>query len=140
MIFHDRFVSPEEMAQFIGSADIYITPYRHEAQVVSGTLAYALGAGKAIISTPYWHALELLDGGRGVLVPFENSNAIAQRRIELLSTPALRHAMRKRAYLYARDMVWNKVAQAYMAVLYAPVPIGCDAPRAVLGRSMPRER
>ena len=61
VIFHDRFVSPEEMAEFIGAADIYITPYRHEAQVVSGTLAYALGAGKAIISTPYWHAIELLD-------------------------------------------------------------------------------
>ncbi len=67
VIFHNRFVSPEEMAQFVGSADIYITPYRCEAQVVSGTLAYALGAGKAIISTPYWHAAELLDDGRGVL-------------------------------------------------------------------------
>ena len=72
VIFHDRFVSPEEMAEFIGAADIYITPYRHEAQVVSGTLAYALGAGKAIISTPYWHAIELLDEGRGALVPFQN--------------------------------------------------------------------
>ena len=73
VIFHNRFVSPEEMAQFVGSADIYITPYRHEAQAVSGTLAYALGAGKAIISTPYWHAAELLAEGRGVLVPFEDS-------------------------------------------------------------------
>ncbi len=114
VIFHDRFVSPEEMAEFIGAADIYITPYRHEAQVVSGTLAYALGAGKAIISTPYWHALELLDGGRGALVPFQNPNAIAQKTIELLTTPALRHAMRKRAYLFARDMVWKKAAQGYM--------------------------
>jgi hypothetical protein len=114
VIFHDRFVSPEEMAEFIGAADIYITPYRHEAQVVSGTLAYALGAGKAIISTPYWHALELLDDGRGALVPFQNPNAIAQKTIELLTTPALRHAMRKRAYLFARDMVWKKAAQGYM--------------------------
>src|SRR5690348_4423984 len=72
VIFHNRFVSPEEMVEFIGSADIYITPYRHEAQVVSGTLAYALGAGKAIISTPYWHAIELLDDRRGALVPFQN--------------------------------------------------------------------
>ena len=115
VIFHDRFATPEEMAEFIGAADIYITPYRHEAQVVSGTLAYALGAGKAIISTPYWHALELLDQGRGALVPFQNPDAIAQKTIELLSTPALRHAMRKRAYLYARDMVWKKSAQGYMA-------------------------
>src|SRR6202011_1205451 len=114
VIFHDRFVSPEEMAEFIGAADIYITPYRYEAQVVSGTLAYALGAGKAIISTPYWHALELLDDRRGALVPFQNHAAIAQKAIELLATPALRHATRKRAYLFARDMVWKKAAQGYM--------------------------
>jgi glycosyltransferase involved in cell wall biosynthesis len=114
VIFYDRFVSPEEMVQFIGAADIYITPYRHEAQVVSGTLAYALGAGKAIISTPYWHAIELLDDRRGALVPFQNPEAIAQKTIELLDTPAIRHAMRKRAYLFARDMVWKRVAQGYM--------------------------
>jgi glycosyltransferase involved in cell wall biosynthesis len=115
VMFHDRFVSPEEMVEFIGAADIYITPYRYEAQVVSGTLAYALGAGKAIISTPYWHAIELLDDRRGALVPFQNPDAIAQKTIELLDTPAIRHAMRKRAYLFARDMVWKRVAQGYMA-------------------------
>src|SRR6202158_1013108 len=114
VIFHDRFVSPEEMAEFMGAADIYITPYRYEAQVVSGTLAFALGAGKAIISTPYWHAIELLDDRRGALVPFQNPDAIAQKTIELLDTPAIRHAMRKRAYLFARDMVWKKTAQGYM--------------------------
>ena len=115
VIFHNRFVSPEEMAQFVGSADIYITPYRYEAQAVSGTLAYALGAGKAIISTPYWHAAELLDEGRGVLVPFEDSDAIAVAAIELLDNEVARHAMRKRAYLYARDTVWNKAAESYMS-------------------------
>ena len=115
VIFHNRFVSPEEMVEFIGAADIYITPYRHEAQVVSGTLAYALGAGKAIISTPYWHAIELLDDHRGALVPFQNPGAVAQKTIELLDIPAIRHAMRKRAYLFARDMIWKKVAQGYMA-------------------------
>src|SRR3954462_8804982 len=114
VIFHNRFVNPEEMVEFIGAADIYITPYRHEAQVVSGTLAYALGAGKAIISTPYWHALELLDDRRGSLVPFQNPDAIAHKTIELLDTPAVRHAMRKRAYLFAREMVWKRVAQGYM--------------------------
>ena len=114
VIFYDRFASPEEMAEFIGAADIYITPYRYEEQVVSGTLAYALGAGKAIISTPYWHAIELLDDRRGALVPFQNPGAIAQKTIELLDTPALRHAMRKRAYLFSRDMVWKRVAQGYM--------------------------
>src|SRR5712692_5630980 len=114
VIFHDRFVSPEEMAEFIGAADIYITPYRYEAQVVSGTLAYALGAGKAIISTTYWHAIELLDDRRGALVPFQNPGAIAQKTIDLLATPAIRHAMRKRAYLFARDIFCKKVAQGYM--------------------------
>jgi len=114
VIFHNRFVSPQEMVEFIGAADIYITPYRHEAQVVSGTLAYALGAGKAIISTPYWHAIELLDDRRGALVPFQNPDAIANKTIELLDTPAIRHAMRKRAYLFAREMVWKRVAQGYM--------------------------
>jgi glycosyltransferase involved in cell wall biosynthesis len=115
VIFHNRFVTPDEMAQFVGSADIYITPYRHEEQAVSGTLAYALGAGKAIISTPYWHATELLNDNRGVLVPFENPDAIADAAIELLDNEASRHAMRKRAYLYTRDMVWDKVAQSYMS-------------------------
>src|SRR6202521_686592 len=114
VIFHDRFASPEEMAEFIGAADIYITPYRNEGQVVSGTLAYALGAGKAIISTPYWHAVEWLDDRRGGWVRFQTPGRIARKTIELLDTPALRHAMRKRAYLFARDMVWKKAAQGYM--------------------------
>ena len=115
VIFHNRFVSPEEMVEFIGAADIYVTPYRHEEQVVSGTLAYALGAGKAIISTPYWHAIELLDDRRGALVPFQDPDAIARKTVELLDTPAIRHSMRIRAYKFARGMVWKNVAQGYMA-------------------------
>jgi len=115
VFFHNRFATPAEMAEFIGAADIYITPYRHEEQVVSGTLAYALGAGKAIISTPYWHAIELLDDHRGALVPFQDPEAIARKTVELLDTPAIRHAMRKRAYSYSREMVWKKVAQGYVA-------------------------
>jgi len=114
VVFHNSFVSPQEMASLVGSADIYVTPYPNEAQAVSGTLAYALGAGKAIISTPYWHAAELLDDGRGALVPFENPAAIANAAIELLDNDAARQAMRKRAYLYARHMVWDRVAQSYM--------------------------
>jgi glycosyltransferase involved in cell wall biosynthesis len=114
VIFHNRFFSPKEMASLVAAADIYITPYSHAAQAVSGTLAYAMGAGKAIISTPYWHAAELLDNGRGMLVPFEDPAAITTAAIELLDNDAERHAMRKRAYLYARKMVWNRVAQSYM--------------------------
>jgi glycosyltransferase involved in cell wall biosynthesis len=115
VIFYNRFVSPQEMASLVGSADIYITPYCHEAQAVSGTLAYALGAGKAIISTPYWHAVELLSEGRGTLVPFENPMSIATAAIELLDNDAARLAMCKRAYDYGRQMVWNRVAQSYMS-------------------------
>jgi glycosyltransferase involved in cell wall biosynthesis len=114
VIFRNRFVSPEELVELIGAADIYITPYKHKAQVVSGTLAYALSAGKAIISTPYLHAIELLNGERGVLVPFDDPEALAEKTIALLDDETGRHAMRKRAYLYARDMVWNRVAQKYM--------------------------
>jgi glycosyltransferase involved in cell wall biosynthesis len=114
VIFRNRFVSPQEMVELIGAADIYITPYKHKAQVVSGTLAYALSAGKAIISTPYLHAIELLDDERGVLVPFDDPGAIAAKTVDLLNNGTARHAMRKRAYLYARDMVWSRVAQKYM--------------------------
>ena len=114
MIFRNRFVSPQELVELIGAADIYITPYKHKGQVVSGTLAYALSAGKAIISTPYLHAIELLDEERGVLVPFDDPQAIAEKTIELLDNGTARHAMRKRAYLYTRDMVWDRVAQQYM--------------------------
>jgi glycosyltransferase involved in cell wall biosynthesis len=114
VILRNRFVSPQELVELIGAADIYVTPYKHKGQVVSGTLAYALSAGKAIISTPYLHAVELLDDERGVLVPFDDPGAIASKTIELLDNPTARHAMRKRAYLYSRDMVWNRVAQQYM--------------------------
>jgi glycosyltransferase involved in cell wall biosynthesis len=114
VIFHNRFVSPQEMAALVGSADIYITPYCHEAQAISGTLAYAMGAGKAIISTPYWHAAELLADGRGALVPFVDPAATAAKAIELLDNDAERQSMRCRAYQYARQMVWNRAAQFYM--------------------------
>ncbi|MGB7845909.1 MAG: glycosyltransferase family 4 protein [Candidatus Acidiferrum sp.] len=114
VIFRNRFVSPEELVELIGAADIYITPYKYKGQVVSGTLAYALSAGKAIISTPYLHAIELLDEERGMLVPFDDPQAIASKTIELLDNGTARHAMRKRAYLYTRDMVWDRVAQQYM--------------------------
>jgi glycosyltransferase involved in cell wall biosynthesis len=115
VIFNNRFVSAEELVEHVGAADIYITPYRQEAQVVSGTLAIALGAGKAIISTPYWHAKELLADARGIIVPFDDPSSIADAAIKLLDNDAERHAMRKRAYLYSRGTTWQKTAQAYMA-------------------------
>lgn len=127
VIFYNRFVSPQEMASLVTTADIYITPYRYEAQAVSGTLAFALGAGKAIISTPYWYATELLADGRGELVPFEDSSAIADTTIGLLDDNTAREAMSKRAYLYARRMVWSRVAQSYMQT-FVSARINCMRP------------
>jgi glycosyltransferase involved in cell wall biosynthesis len=113
--FYNRFVDQEELKEFLGVADIYITPYQNAAQATSGTLAYAFGSGKAVISTPYWHAEELLGDGRGVLVPFGDSPAMTQAIIGLLEDDNKRNAMRKRAYVLGRDMVWSKTAQHYMA-------------------------
>lgn len=113
VIFHNRFVSIEELKELIVLADIYLTPYLVESQITSGTLAYSFGSGKAVISTPFWHARELLADGRGVLVPFGDSGAIARATTQLLGNDVERHAMRKNAYLLGRGMTWDKVAQQY---------------------------
>jgi glycosyltransferase involved in cell wall biosynthesis len=114
VIFFNQFVALEELVQFIGAADIYITPYLNPAQIVSGTLAYALGAGKAVVSTPYWYAEEMLADGRGVLMPFRDPDTLAEHVIHLLENEAERHTMRKRAYMAGRGMIWSEVAQRYM--------------------------
>ncbi|HEY5544409.1 MAG TPA: glycosyltransferase family 4 protein [Candidatus Binatia bacterium] len=114
VIFYNRFVSLEELVELIGAADIYITPYLNPAQIVSGTLAYTVGAGKAVISTPYWYAEEMLADERGALVPFRDPVALAEQVIALLDNEAKRHGMRKRAYLYGREMIWPQVARRYM--------------------------
>jgi glycosyltransferase involved in cell wall biosynthesis len=114
VIFYNDFVDLENLKEFIGAADLYITPYLNEAQITSGTLAYTFGAGKAVVSTPYWHATELLADGRGVLVPFADSQAIATEVIGLLRDDTRRNAMRKNAYKIGREMIWSNVAQLYM--------------------------
>ena len=114
VIFYNRFVSLEELIQFISAADIYITPYLDAAQITSGTLAYTVGAGKAVISTPYWYAEEMLAEERGVLVPFSDPEALAKQVMDLLGNDSKRHAMRKRAYLFGRDMIWPQVSRRYM--------------------------
>jgi glycosyltransferase involved in cell wall biosynthesis len=114
VIFDDRFVSHEELVDFIAGADIYITPYLNEEQIVSGTLAYTMGAGKQVISTPYWYAEELLADDRGIIVPFRNAEAIADSVINLLSNEDEGRALRRRAYIYGRNMTWPKVAEKYM--------------------------
>ena len=113
VVFFNRFVELEELMRFIGAADIYLTPYLTESQITSGTLAYAFGAGNAVVSTPYWHAAELLTAERGKLVPFRDAKAIAVAVVELLRDEPLRHTMRKNAYKLGRDMVWSRVAQLY---------------------------
>ena len=114
VIFHNRFVDLKELTEFIGAADLYITPYLDEAQSTSGTLAYAFGAGKAVISTPYWHAAELLRDQRGVLVPFADPKAIAREASGLLRDGTRRNAMRDNAYRLGREMVWSNIAGLYM--------------------------
>jgi glycosyltransferase involved in cell wall biosynthesis len=114
VIFYNRFVSLEELVKFIEAADIYITPYLNESQIVSGTLAYTVGAGKAVISTPYWYAQEMLADKRGVLVPFRDPSALAEQVMNLLGNEAELHAMRKRAYMFGRAMIWSEVAKRYM--------------------------
>ena len=111
--FFDRFVELDELTQFIGAADLYLTPYLNEAQAVSGTLAYAFGCGKPVISTPYWHAKELLDDGNGVLVPFNDSDAIATAVVDLLADRTALKAMEAKAYKLGRSMVWSRTAEKY---------------------------
>jgi glycosyltransferase involved in cell wall biosynthesis len=114
VIFYNRFVTLEELKEFIGAADVYITPYLNESQITSGTLAYTFGAGKAVISTPYWHAQELLAKERGILVPFSDPRAIAEGVNRFLCDPILMTATRKKAWKMGRGMIWSVVAQRHM--------------------------
>jgi len=114
IVFHDRFVADEDLREFIGAADIYVTPYLNEAQIISGSLAYAVGMGKAVVSTPYWHAQELLADSRGRLVPFRDHVHIAREIIDLLNHPDELRAIQKRAYDYGRRMVWSNVGRRYL--------------------------
>ncbi len=114
VLFHNRFVSQEELTQFLSAADIYVTPYLNKEQTTSGTLAYALGSGRAVISTPYWHASELLAEGRGILVPWKDPPAIAEAVNDLLSNDAKRLAMRQRAADLGKEMLWPAVGIRYL--------------------------
>jgi glycosyltransferase involved in cell wall biosynthesis len=115
VVFHDRFVSASELAEFLSAADIYITPYLNPEQITSGTLAYAVGTGKAVVSTPYRYASELLADGRGVLVPWRDSVAIGATLDRLLGDPDELRALGARAAEYGRDMVWPSVARQYVS-------------------------
>ncbi len=114
VLFTDRFVSREELCEYLKAADIYVTPYLSKEQITSGTLAYALGAGKPIVSTPYWYARDLLADGRGVLVDFKDPEGMSEAFLELLGNPGRLAEIRARAYEYSRRMTWREVGQDYL--------------------------
>ncbi|MGN8118729.1 glycosyltransferase family 4 protein [Labrys sp. 22185] len=116
VVFLDRFVDKPTLLAFIAMCDVYVTPYLNEAQMTSGTLAYSFGLGKAVVSTPYWHAQELLADGRGILVPFGDSSAIGSAIGGLLTNDDERQAMRERAYASSRSMTWDRTAERYLGV------------------------
>jgi len=116
VVFHNRFVSIEQLTHFLVASDIYLTPYLGREQISSGTLAYAVACGKAIISTPYWYAEELLADGRGLLVPFRDSEALAEKLLLVLDDEVLRNRMRKQAYGFGRRMIWEEVSREYLQV------------------------
>jgi len=148
VFFHNRFVTLEELCGYIGAADVYLTPYINRAQVTSGTLAYSLGAGKAVVSTPYWYAEEMLAENRGVLIPFNNSSAITAAVNDLLDDDIERNAMRKRAYMFCRPMIWKEVARAYTQLAQEvlaerqtyPRPVFCFRPQSYSSDSIPEIR
>src|SRR6185437_15715859 len=115
VVFMNRFVDQPTLLRFIAMCDVYVTPYLNEAQMTSGTLAYSFGLGKAVVSTPYWHAQELLAEGRGILVPFGDAAALGREIAALLTDDPRRMAMRQRAYTSSRPMIWPKIAEGYLA-------------------------
>jgi glycosyltransferase involved in cell wall biosynthesis len=126
--FLNRFVDIQELCEFLGCADVYITPYGNEAQITSGTLAYAMGSGKPVVSTPYWYAVEMLGQGRGVITPFNDPTTMSANVLALLDDPVRRHAIRKRAYQFTRDAVWANVAREYFRVFAQAKERGQRAP------------
>ena len=119
VIFHNRFVSDEELHNFLCAADIYVTPYLNGEQLTSGTLSFAVGTGKAVVSTPYWAAMELLADGRGKLVGFGDSNQTAEAIAQILQDDSLFYLLRRKAYDYGRSRTWPKIGQAYWKLFSA---------------------
>ncbi len=120
IVFHDRFLDRDELLEIVRAADIYVTPYVNETQVVSGTLSFAVGAGKAVVSTPYWHAKEMLADGRGRFVPFMDSQALSQQINQLVAFPRERLEMRRACYRYSRSMVMTEMGRRYLELFAEP--------------------
>ncbi|QEL26230.1 glycosyltransferase [Bosea sp. F3-2] len=144
VVFLDQFVDQATLLGFISMCDVYVTPYLNEAQMTSGTLAYSFGLGKAVVSTPYWHARELLADGRGILVPFGDAVAIGDEIAGLLTDAPRRQAMRLRAYASSRSMTWERTAKRYLAAFETArrgralsVVAGSSQPRALPAAAAP---
>ena len=146
VLFYDRFVSLEELTSFLAACDIYVTPYLDLNQIVSGTLAYAVGLGKPVVSTPYFYAVELLEGGRGVLVPPRDPAAMSEAALDLLADPEKMAQMRESTYAFGRQMIWEEIAKEYVGLFrrvlagrkVAPAPAAKRQP--VLLRDLPRPK
>ena len=117
VVFDDRYVTDEELIQMLKATDVYITPYLNEEQITSGTLSYAIGVGTVVLSTPYWHAKELLDEQRGILFPFNNSDILADELIDLFENPQKMEKIRDAASMYGARLSWPKIAQRYLTSL-----------------------
>lgn len=113
ILFYNQFVSDERLSHFLCAADLYVTPYQNPEQLTSGTLAFAVGTGKAVISTPYWAAQELLDEGRGVIVPFGDPKALSDAIIDILLDESVLNAYRRKAYDYGRKRTWEEIGHQY---------------------------
>ncbi|MBW1688761.1 MAG: glycosyltransferase family 4 protein, partial [Deltaproteobacteria bacterium] len=141
VVFRDQFIDNDELCRYLQAADIYITPYLHEAQIASGTLAYAMGSGAALVSTPYWYAKELLAEGRGHLFDFGDVVGLGDVLRRLLGNPVETAQSQRSAYAFSRQMIWPKVGEDYVELIQrvlreAVVP---EAP-ALLTRSLPELR
>jgi glycosyltransferase involved in cell wall biosynthesis len=114
--FHNRFLSKPELYNYLQATDVYVTPYPSPNQVSSGTLSYALAAGKAVVSTPYLHAKEALDNGRGLLCKFNDPVSIAEKVTEIIENKSLRRSLEQNAYNYSRKFTWPLVAKKYLSL------------------------
>ncbi len=140
VVFRDQYVTTPELCRYLQAADVFVSPYLNEAQVTSGALSYAMGAGAAVISTPYWHARELLADGRGALFPFGDSVALARTLVSLLELPAELRRVRTQGYDYTRGFTWPRIGARYLALgetLSPLTPKVARRPKAPRASSLP---
>ncbi len=137
VVFHNRYVTLEELCGYLGACDVYVMPYLGKSQIVSGTLAYAMGTGKAVVSTPFAYAQEMLADGRGGLFPFGDAGALARQVKEFLGDRIAANAIRKKAYMYCRPMVWKEVGYRYIQLAGEILLDRAEAPRPALRQRPP---